>query len=109
MDDVDDHGAVAGLRVVGPRQPVEQTYAELAARIAHLEAQVDTLQQALKTNRRIGAAIGVLMAVRKVTYDNAFLLLKSASQTSNVKLRDVAEDVLLTGTLDSRYSDRAST
>lgn len=61
-------------------------------RVAHLEA-------ALETNREIGAAIGVLMAYHKVTHDQAFAMLRSASQRMHRKLREVASDVVETGTL----------
>jgi hypothetical protein len=65
---------------------------ETADHAAHLEA-------ALQTNREIGAAIGVLMAHHKVTQDGAFALLRTASQTLHRKLRDVASEVVVTGTL----------
>jgi ANTAR domain len=55
---------------------------------------------ALRTSRRIGEAIGVLMGVHKITSDQAFELLSHASQQSNRKLRDVALDVLQTGWLE---------
>jgi ANTAR domain/GAF domain len=57
------------------------------------------LEVALQTNREIGAAIGVLMAHHKVTQDDAFSLLRTASQTLHRKLRDVASEVVATGTL----------
>lgn len=60
---------------------------------------VESLQTALETNRTIGAAMGVLMAFRHVSPNEAFDLLRTESQNSNRKLYDVATDVLLTGTL----------
>ena len=62
--------------------------------------QVQHLKRALKTNRRIGVAMGVLMATHKVTDEQAFDLLRIASQNSNRKLADVADDVVETGCLD---------
>lgn len=58
------------------------------------------LERALTSNRQIGVAIGILMALHKVTSDRAFLLLREASNKSNRKLRDVADHVVLTGSLD---------
>ena len=69
---------------------VEAEEAAERDKIAHLEA-------ALVSSRRIGAAIGILMAGRRVTYDQAFELLRVASQHGHRKLRDVAEDVIFTG------------
>jgi hypothetical protein len=62
--------------------------------------QRDNLHVALHSNRRIGAAIGVLMARRGLTYDQAFDVLRGVSQRTHRKLRDLADDVLFTGTID---------
>jgi AmiR/NasT family two-component response regulator len=43
--------------------------------------------------------MGVLMARLLVTREQAFDLMRIASQRTNRKLRDIAEDVLETGTL----------
>lgn len=60
---------------------------------------VANLQVAMTSNRRIGAAIGVLMTSRHITEESAFALLREASQHANRKLRDIAEAVILTGAL----------
>src|SRR3954454_14551699 len=60
----------------------------------------ENLGRALETSRRIGAAIGILMARHNVPYDGAFGLLRIASQTSHHKLNDIAEEVLETGILE---------
>jgi GAF domain-containing protein len=57
------------------------------------------LQAALEYRDVIGQAKGVLMARRGVTADTAFSLLRHHSQTTNTKLRDVAENVVLIGDL----------
>jgi len=67
--------------------------------LAKAENQVSNLEAALSSNRRIGAAIGVLMASRQVTSQQAFALLRKASNESNRNLRDVADRVVLTGSL----------
>jgi len=58
------------------------------------------LELALSSNRQIGAAVGIVMATHKLTSDRAFALLREASNQSNRKLRDVADHVVLTGSLD---------
>ena len=68
--------------------------AELAAR-----DQVVHLETALASARRIGAAIGILMARCRITDEQAFALLRTASQLTHRKLRDIAEEVVFTGTL----------
>jgi hypothetical protein len=67
--------------------------------------QVANLKAALASNRRIGMAIGILMNVHKVTEEQAFALLRGASQNLNVKLRLVADDVARTGTLPRSARD----
>jgi GAF domain-containing protein len=51
---------------------------------------IDQLRQALTSRAVIDQAIGVLAARQGVTPDEAFILLRRASQNSNRKLRDVA-------------------
>ncbi|MGY1777829.1 ANTAR domain-containing protein [Geodermatophilus sp. SYSU D00804] len=64
------------------------------------DEQMAHLRTALESNRRIGMAIGILMALRKVDEEAAFGLLRTASSHRNVKLRQVAEEVIRTGTVD---------
>ncbi|MCW2545611.1 MAG: hypothetical protein JWN96_71 [Mycobacterium sp.] len=69
----------------------------LATQIANDKAA--TLQNAVESNRDIGIAIGILMASHKITREAAFDLLRITSQGSHRKLREVAADVMDTGTL----------
>jgi hypothetical protein len=64
------------------------------------------LEMALASNRQIGMAIGVLMAHHKITDEDAFTLLRVASQRLHRKLRDVAAEVTQTGALP-QLPDRA--
>lgn len=66
------------------------------------EDRAENLQRALSSNRLIGTALGIIMATRKVTADQAFALLRDESQSSNRKLREVADDVVFTGALPLR-------
>jgi signal transduction histidine kinase/DNA-binding response OmpR family regulator len=65
------------------------------------ENKVSNLRTALATNRQIGAAIGVIMATEKLTNEQAFERIRSVSQRTHRKLRDVADEVLYTGRLDA--------
>lgn len=55
------------------------------------------LRTALDSNRKIGMAIGILMAEHRITDLQAFDLLRAASQRNHLKLRDIAEKVVYTG------------
>ena len=73
----------------------QEAQAELAAALNR----VSQLEQAVLSNRRIGMAIGILMTSLKITEDRAFDLLRTASIRRNEKLRNIAEDVPVTGEL----------
>ena len=73
--------------------------AELQADGVVREEQVAGLEAALRASRTIGAALGIIVATRKVNESTAFELLKAASQRTNRKVRTLAEYILLTGDL----------
>jgi len=75
------------------------SHAALAYQAARDHERVENLETALQSNRRIGMAIGILMAVRKVTDAEAFGLMRKLSQQSHRKLAEIAEDVIFTGDL----------
>jgi hypothetical protein len=52
------------------------------------------MEEALRSSRTIGAAMGVIMASRQVNEADAFALLRRASQSSNRKLRELAAEVV---------------
>jgi AmiR/NasT family two-component response regulator len=52
------------------------------------------LQRGLVSNRAIGKAIGMLMALNDVSDDDAFRILCRTSQDANVKVADVAAEFL---------------
>jgi GAF domain-containing protein len=76
------------------------THAAIAMAGARHRSQAEHLRVALESNRQIGVAMGVLMSRQHVTREQAFDLLRIASQHSHRKLADVALDVCDTGTLD---------
>ena len=71
-------------------------YSSMALLAAARGDQVNHLTRALETNREIGVAIGILMAGGKLTQRQAFDQLRTASNTLNRKLRDIAADVTAT-------------
>lgn len=52
------------------------------------------LEEALKSSRVIGAAIGLIMGSRNLTQDEAFAVLRKASSDSNRKLRELAAELV---------------
>jgi GAF domain-containing protein len=70
--------------------------AEAAARATD---DVANMRRAMASRSVIEQAKGILMERYKITAEQAFTLLTHASQRSNVKLRDVAEELTTTGVL----------
>ncbi|MGW4518305.1 ANTAR domain-containing protein [Streptomyces sp. NPDC004393] len=66
-------------------------------RIRKLETQVSQLQQAVTSHAVIDQAIGVIVAVGRMTPDEAWDALRETSMCTNVKLRHVAELVVAWG------------
>jgi GAF domain-containing protein len=58
------------------------------------------LREALESRDVIGQAKGILMARHALTPDAAFEALRKASQHRNIKLRDIAEQVVYLGDLE---------
>jgi GAF domain-containing protein len=104
-------GADGGALVLASGQPsyftdglidaaaVFADHASVAIRCAAAEDKAANLEQALASNRRIGIALGIVMAGSRCTADQAFDQLRAASQSSHLKLREVAEEVVFTGVL----------
>ncbi|WP_323095350.1 ANTAR domain-containing protein [Intrasporangium sp. YIM S08009] len=66
-----------------------------------LEGENRSLHEALQTARAIGAAVGIVMALRQVKEVEAFGVLRVASQAQNRKLRVIAEEIVIAGDLTS--------
>ena len=98
MEDARLHGRRAGLGTA-QRSDVRSELDQLQARARSAEDRAANLERALATNRRIGIAIGILMCQRQLTEDQAIALLKTQSQHRNIKMRELAETVIFTGTL----------
>jgi hypothetical protein len=52
------------------------------------------MEEALRSSRTIGAAIGIIMGSRHLSEEQAFAVLKAASSNSHRKLRDLAADLV---------------
>lgn len=61
------------------------------------ERRLDNLQHALVSREVIGQAQGILMERERITPNQAFDVLRRASQHLNIKLRDVAQALVDTG------------
>ena len=96
----DEHGIGMGL--------VLATQAALVLSETIARDRATNLERALESNREIGVAMGILMRQHDLTREQAFDLLRVASQDANRKLVDVATDVADTGVLTIRRRAGAS-
>lgn len=81
----------------GHREEGSVLAAQAAVAVANIQtylakdAEVRQLEEGLKTRTLIGQATGLLMAQEGLTSQEAFQRLVYVSQTSNIKLRDIAQ------------------
>lgn len=74
------------------------------AAVAFADAQhINRLNQALTTRDLIGQAKGILMERFKITAQQAFVVLTTVSSRTNLKLREVAEQLATTGTFPGEH------
>lgn len=68
---------------------------DLAVRLARYSEAAADLRATLETRTVIDMAVGIIMAQNRCTQIEAFNILKTASSTRNIKLREVARTVVL--------------
>ena len=106
----DESGAVATLNIYsddpdafGDRAAamglVLASHGSLLVTATLARGRATNLMRALESNREIGVAMGILMQRHQITRDEAFHVLRTASQDSNRKLSAVASEVADTGIL----------
>ena len=63
--------------------------------IVALRAEVDQLKEAVTSHAVVDQAIGMMVALGRVTPDQGWEVLKEVSQHANIKLRNIAEMILI--------------
>jgi GAF domain-containing protein len=66
----------------------------LGLRLVSYSALTDQLRASMASRAPIDQAVGVIMAQERCAQDTAFAMLRAASQNRNVKLREVAREVV---------------
>jgi transcriptional regulator with GAF, ATPase, and Fis domain len=88
---------------------VAHYYAAHAATALAVSHEISTLRSALQTRHSIGVAQGILMTRYQLSLDQAFEVLRRTSQQYNVKLRDLAAEVVAAHGLPQTYRDAIPT
>lgn len=66
-------------------------------RIFELEEQVDQLKEAVTSHQVVDQAMGMVVALGRMSPDQAWHVLREVSQHTNIKLRNVADLILVWG------------
>ncbi len=70
------------------------SFVSVSVYAAHERRSARTLREGLTSNREIGKAVGLMMAFHKISDAEAFDLLRKASQDMNLKVAEVARQVV---------------
>ncbi|WKX08832.1 ANTAR domain-containing protein [Streptomyces sp. NL15-2K] len=91
LDTTDPLRSTAHGSTPAPNPPASSAVAlEREEQLRLLQEEVDQLRQAITSRPVIDQARGILMATQAITSDEAWTILREASQLSNTKLRTVA-------------------
>ena len=99
---LDDEGTIGGINfystlsddVDEQAEPIADLFAAHAAIALGNARERATLNEALQSRKVIGEAIGILMERYDMNEDRAFAFLVRASSHGNVKLRDIAQELV---------------
>jgi hypothetical protein len=78
----------------GDQGAVLSAFASVALMSVANRDRADSLRRGLESNREVGKAIGLLMAAHHIGSDEAFEVLRKASNDMNMKLTEVAREVI---------------
>jgi len=99
---LDDEGTIGGLNLYSTASeglhPDAESTADLFAAHAAIALgharERESLNEALHSRKTIGQAIGILMERYQMNEDRAFAFLVRASSHSNIKVRDIAQELV---------------
>jgi hypothetical protein len=77
---------------VVPNEPADES-----DRIFALQEEIGQLKEAMVSHAVVDQAIGMVVALGRVTPDQGWEVLKDVSQHTNIKLRNVADLILIWG------------
>ncbi|MEU9187250.1 ANTAR domain-containing protein [Streptomyces sp. NPDC048484] len=70
---------------------------EDAPRIVELQEEIGQLKEAVTSHAVVDQAIGMMVALGRVTPDQGWSVLREVSQHTNIKLRNIAELIIVWG------------
>jgi GAF domain-containing protein len=99
---LDEEGTMGALNLYSTSQDeidadaehVAELFASHAAIALHQAREVEHLNQALESRKVIGQALGIVMERYELDENRAFAFLLRASSTSNIKLREIAAQLV---------------
>ncbi|MGN6609202.1 MAG: ANTAR domain-containing protein [Jatrophihabitans sp.] len=88
---------------------LERDLALARQQLARAEVTMAGMVEALGRARTIGAAVGIVMSALTRTQDEAFAYLVKVSQRLHVRVRELAEEIVLTGAVPELPVSRRNT
>ncbi|MGP4052112.1 ANTAR domain-containing protein [Streptomyces sp. 2A115] len=79
-----------------PPEPTAAPDTEIP-RIVELQEEIGQLKEAVTSHAVVDQAIGMMVALGRVTPDQGWAVLRDVSQHTNIKLRNVAELIIIWG------------
>lgn len=86
-----------------PEKPAAS--ADATDKIVELREEVDQLKEAITSHATVDQAIGMMVALGRVSPDQGWAVLREVSQHTNIKLRNIAEMILVWGRQGDLPSD----
>ena len=77
--------------------PHKATVPDETAQIVALQEEVGQLKEAVTSHAVVDQAIGMMVALGRVTPDQGWAVLREVSQHTNIRLRNVAELIIIWG------------
>jgi GAF domain-containing protein len=98
----ENHRTAGGLNLYSQQvggldhaETMSRLFSHQAAVALAYSMEVTTLREAVQSRTRIGQAVGIVMERYKVPEQQAFAFLTRMSQTSNIKIRQIAEQLII--------------
>ncbi|MEV0224907.1 ANTAR domain-containing protein [Streptomyces sp. NPDC050704] len=79
----------------GPPQPTVPE--EDVSKVVELQEEINQLKEAVTSHAVVDQAIGMMVAMGRVTPDQGWTVLRDVSQHTNIKLRNIAELIIIWG------------
>ncbi|WP_369240892.1 ANTAR domain-containing protein [Streptomyces sp. R21] len=86
-----------GAEPAGGPEETAPSVGATADEIFELQEEIDQLKQAITSHAVVDQAIGMMVALGRISPEMGWVVLREVSQRTNIKLRNIAEMILIWG------------